>query len=191
VPSFSETPSYAGSRSSRDTPAFGVPAAAPSVPVFAPPAAGVPAAAGASPSAMATRYPGRIPVRSAGSAASPWFRSKRPSSPSAPPATGPAATEWAEPSFASAMIEQQPPNDFTQAGLPKRVPKPSQAASAQVLAAPPAAPEPMAAEPPRPETVSGTSGQRTPELARNRLTGFQRGIRRARSGPSTRERIVD
>lgn len=190
VPSFSEAPSYTGSRSSVDTPAFGIPS-------FAPPApAGMPAVAGVPPMVVASRLSGRKPAPPPGSPASPWFRSKRPSSPSAPPATGPVASGWAEASQAPTVNEPPPPSDFTQAGLPKRVPKPSQAVAAQVLAAPEPEPEPVAvavaAEPSRPEPVSSTSGQqRTPELARSRLSGFQRGIRRARSGPSTRERIVD
>jgi hypothetical protein len=112
------------------------------------------------------------------------------------------ATDWPV-----AQVHPEPtPKDYTQSGLPKRVPRKGAPAGATLLGAPagqaPAGsrqaeyikreqlptervpqeylPSGQAAADSAPKGDRASQQQRTPELARNRLSGFQRGSRRAK-----------
>jgi signal transduction histidine kinase len=149
---------------------------------------------------------GTAPVAAASAATSDWFRS-RPSGvagngngsatavPSTGPSTGPSAMPtgqpdgrgaagtdgWAVGRHAAQIVAEPVRGDFTAAGLPTRVPQanliPGSAAGGRSAGA---------GAPSRPG--SGPDGQapvtprspRSPDVARNRLSGFQRGVRRAK-----------
>jgi signal transduction histidine kinase len=135
----------------------------------------------------------REPVRAAGPATSDWFRNRR--SPAAPvasngdgasgatlePGGGPAGPDrWAEGKHAAQIIADPVRGEGTVAGLPVRVPRANlipgsvsggRQADSRVTSRPAdghAASTPTASRPPR-----------SPEMARSRLSGFQRGTRRA------------
>ncbi len=144
--------------------------------------------------------PGRPePVQPAGPPASNWFRSRRPSAgsaghggwsaPAAAQASGPARSDsWAEGRHAAEIIADPVRSDRTVAGLPVRVPqanlirgsagggrradsgvpgRPAENYQAQRPAQTPA------------QARAGTGPQRSPEMARSLLSGFQRGAHRA------------
>src|SRR5271165_1770208 len=136
----------------------------------------------------------RETVQAAKSATSSWFSNRRPS---ATPAAGnggtPAGTarqagngalsgtdEWAEGRHAAQVIADPVRGDSTAAGLPVRVPRanllPGSAgggrqADSGVTSRP--------ADGHGPQTPAASRPQRSPEMARSRLSGFQRGARRA------------
>jgi signal transduction histidine kinase len=150
----------------------------------------------------------RETVQAAGSATSNWFRSRRPSAtPAAGNAGGPpgAAPEggggrlsgtdgWAEGRHAAQIIADPVRGDRTVAGLPVRVPGanliPGSAgggrqADNRVTSHP--------ADGHEAQTPAALRPQRSPEMARSRLSGFQRGARRAegQTPVQERERIVE
>jgi hypothetical protein len=124
-------------------------------------------------------------------ATSDWFRA-RPSSPAGNGSAGPTAATamrptgsdgWAIGKHAAQIIAEPVRGDFTAAGLPTRVPQanliPGSAAGGVTGGGAPSrpgsAPEAQAPTTPRPP--------RSPDVARSRLSGFQRGARRAK-GPT-------
>jgi len=134
----------------------------------------------------------REPVQAA--ATSSWFSSQRPSAtpaagnggtpPGAAPQAGgdrPSGTDaWAEGRHAAQIIADPVRGDSTAAGLPVRVPRanllPGSAgggrqADSGVTSRP--------ADGHEPRTPAASRPQRSPEMARSRLSGFQRGARRA------------
>jgi hypothetical protein len=137
-------------------------------------------------------------VQAAGSATSSWFRSRRPSATPAAgngstlPETAPepggngssGADRWAEGRHAAQVIADPVRGEGTVAGLPTRVPRanlipgsvPGSAgggrpADSRVTSRP--------ADGYQPQTLAALRPPRSPELARSRLSGFQRGARRA------------
>jgi signal transduction histidine kinase len=142
----------------------------------------------------------REPVQAADSAVSEWFRSPR------PPATGsggspttaqPAglgwradADRWAEGKHAAQIVAEPVRGDQTAAGLPVRVPRANLIAGSAGAhrAGSGATSRPPDGRPGdgRPSDSRGAQAApaarapRSPELARNRLSGFQRGTRRAK-----------
>jgi len=149
------------------------------------PVPGVPTVAAATP---------REPAQAADSAVSDWFRSPRSSSPGSPapgnggssgaaaPVTGgwgAGAQEWAEGMHAAQIIAEPVSGDHTAAGLPVRVPRANLiAGSAGSHRAGGATSRP--ADGRGTQTAPAARAPRSPELARNRLSGFQRGTRRAK-----------
>jgi signal transduction histidine kinase len=136
----------------------------------------------------------RETVQAAGPATSSWFRSRRTSPtpaagnggppPGAAPQTGnggsSGADRWAEGRHAAQIIADPVRGDGTVAGLPTRVPRanliPGSAsggrpADSRVTSRP--------ADGHQPQTPSSPPPHRSPEMARSRLSGFQRGARRA------------
>jgi signal transduction histidine kinase len=123
----------------------------------------------------------RETVQAAGSTTSNWFRNRQLS---ATPAAGnggasPGADRWAEGMHAAQVIADPVRGEGTVAGLPTRVPRanliPGSAgdgrqADSRVTSRP--------ADGHQPQT-SAARPQRSPEMARSRLSGFQRGARRA------------
>jgi signal transduction histidine kinase len=136
----------------------------------------------------------RETVRVADSATSKWFRSRRPSAPgtagndgtqpeAASPVGGgrPAGTDgWADGRQAAQIIADPFRGDRTVAGLPVRVPKanliPGSAGGGRLevdrVTSGPADSRPA-------QKPASPRHQRSPEMARSRLGGFQRGARRA------------
>ena len=127
-------------------------------------------------------------------ATSAWFSSRRPSATPAagnggtPPGAAPQAGDgalsgtdgWAEGRHAAQIIADPVRGDSTAAGLPVRVPRanllPGSAgggrqADSGVTSRP--------ADGHEPQTPAASRPQRSPEMARSRLSGFQRGARRA------------
>ena len=136
----------------------------------------------------------RETVQGEGSATSSWFRSRRPSATpaagngSTPPETAPqpggdgssSADGWADGRHAAQVIADPVRGDSTVAGLPTRVPRanllPGSAsgghlADSRVTSRP--------ADGHQAQTPAALRPPRSPELARSRLSGFQRGTRRA------------
>jgi len=139
------------------------------------------------------------PARAADSAASDWFSSQRAPAPgnSAPVISAPgngrssgaarqpiggwqaAAEEWAEGMHAAQVVADPVHGDHTAAGLPVRVPRANLiAGSAGSHRAGGATSRP--ADGRGTQTAPAARAPRSPELARNRLSGFQRGTRRAK-----------
>ena len=145
----------------------------------------------------------RETVQAAGSATSSWFRSRRLS---ASPAAGNGSTplettpqaggdgpsgadRWAEGRHAAQVIADPVRGEGTVAGLPTRVPRanliPGSAggghpADSRVTGRP--------ADGHQPQTPAAPRSHRSPEMARSRLSGFQRGARRAEGqAPRTAE----
>ena len=136
----------------------------------------------------------RETVQAANSATSSWFSNRRPSATPAagnggtPPGTARQAGNgalsgtdgWAEGRHAAQVIADPVRGDSTAAGLPVRVPRanllPGSAgggrqADSGVTSRP--------ADGHGPQTPAASRPQRSPEMARSRLSGFQRGARRA------------
>ena len=167
-----------------------------SLPVCARPCAGVSCSARPCRQARPCR-PGAGPretVQAAGSATSSWFRSRRTSATPAagnggtPPETAPqtegdgssGADRWAEGRHAAQIIADPVRGDGTVAGLPTRVPRANlipgsagggRSADSRVTSRP--------ADGHQPQTPAAPRPHRSPEMARSRLSGFQRGARRA------------
>ena len=137
--------------------------------------------------AMASPGP-RETVQAASPATSSWFRSRRLSETSAagnaatPPGAAPQAggDRWAEGKHAAQIIADPVRGDGTVAGLPTRVPRanliPGSAgggrpADSRVTSRP--------ADGHQVQAPAALRTQRSPEMARSRLSGFQRGARRA------------
>jgi signal transduction histidine kinase len=153
--------------------------------------------AGASPYAEAGSYVGTGPretVRAADSATPDWFRSRRlaaagkggnggnpPGAASQAAGSGPSSPDgWAEGRHAAQIIAEPVRGDDTVAGLPMRVPRANlipgsagggRAADSGVSSRP--------ADGRGAQTLAASRPQRSPEMARSRLSGFQRGARRA------------
>jgi signal transduction histidine kinase len=136
----------------------------------------------------------REPAQAADSAVSDWFRSPR-SSASGDDASSEAAAqtgagwqagadEWAEGRHAAQIIADPVRGDHTAAGLPVRVPRANLiAGSAGGHRAGGATSRPADSRPGDgrgAQTAPAARAPRSPELARNRLSGFQRGTRRAK-----------
>jgi signal transduction histidine kinase len=129
-------------------------------------------------------------VPAASSAASDWFGSRRPAAartagngarPGAQPARGGLAgiDEWAESRQAAQIVANPVRGDtITTAGLPVRVPRanllPGSVGGGRHRPDGPEAPRPAASRPPH-----------SPDVARSRLSGFQRGSRRAQGQTPT------
>jgi len=136
----------------------------------------------------------RETVQAAGSATSSWFRSHRPSATpaagngSTPPETAPqpagdgssGADRWADGRHAAQVIADPVRGEGTVAGLPTRVPRanllPGSAgggrpADSRATSRP--------ADGHQAQTPAALRPPRSPEMARSRLSGFQRGTRRA------------
>jgi signal transduction histidine kinase len=159
-----------------------------------PPAPAVPAGA-----AQATAAP-REPAQAADSAVSDWFRSSRSPAPgsggspsAAPPAGGgwrAGADGWAEGKHAAEIVADPVRGDHTAAGLPVRVPRanliPGSAGGHRAGSGATSRPPDGRPADSRPadgrgaQAASATRAPRSPELARSRLSGFQRGTRRAK-----------
>ena len=112
-------------------------------------------AAAAAPAPLPAPAPAPVPSPVPASASSGWFRG------GSSDATPPAAASLAARALADPVI-----GDRTAAGLPVRIPQANRMPGSQGRPSADGGNEPLA----RP--------QRSPELARNRLSGFQRGIRR-------------
>ena len=147
----------------------------------------------------------REPAQAADSAVSDWFRSRRPAAAGngAPPGAAPPAGDdwragtdgWAAGKHAAQIVAEPVRGDQTAAGLPVRVPRanliPGSAgghrAGSGVTSRPPDG-RPSDSRPAdgRPGDSRGAQAApaarapRSPELARSRLSGFQRGTRRAK-----------
>jgi hypothetical protein len=137
----------------------------------------------------------REPVQAASPPTSNWFRSRQPSAGSAgrhggrspaaaPPASGPVRSgSWAEGRHAAQIIADPVRGDHTVAGLPVRVPQAnlirgSAGGGRRADSAVPGRPaETHEAQTPA-QTPAGTGPQRSPEMARSLLSGFQRGAHR-------------
>jgi len=134
----------------------------------------------------------REPMQAASPPTSNWFRSRQPSAGSAgrhggrspaaaPQASGPVRSDsWAEGRHAAQIIADPVRGDHTVAGLPVRVPQAnlirgSAAGGRRADSAVPGRP----AETHEAQTPAGTGPQRSPEMARSLLSGFQRGAHRA------------
>ena len=128
-------------------------------------------------------------VLAADSAASDWFGGRRASAvrmagngaqPGAQPARGGLAgiDEWAESRQAAQIVANPVRGDTTTAGLPVRVPRanllPGSVGGGRHRPDGPEAPKPVASRPPH-----------SPDVARSRLSGFQRGNRRAQGQTPT------
>ena len=147
----------------------------------------------------------REPVRAADSAVSDWFRSPRPSATGnggSPTTAQPAslgwradADGWAEGKHAAQIVADPVRGDHTAAGLPVRVPRANlipgsagghRAGSGATSRPPDGRPGDGRASDSRASVSRGAQAApaarapRSPELARNRLSGFQRGTRRAK-----------
>jgi hypothetical protein len=161
-----------------------VPTPAKPMPAVPTPAVPTPVAAAASP---------RAPAQT-DSAVSDWFRSPRSSAPgdSAPGNGGSSgaaaqagggwragADEWAESRHAAQIVAEPVRGDRTAAGLPMRVPRanliPGSAGGGRAGGATSRPADGRGAQ-----TAPAARAPRSPELARNRLSGFQRGTRRAK-----------
>ena len=136
----------------------------------------------------------REPAQAADSATSSWFRSRRPSAtdtagngggpPESAPQTGgdklSSLDEWAEGKHAAQIIADPVRGDDTVAGLPVRVPRanliPGSAGGGR-QAGSGATSRPGNGH--EAQTLAASRPQRSPEMARSRLSGFQRGARRA------------
>jgi hypothetical protein len=162
--------------------------AMPAVPTMPPMPAG--AAGAAQPPATA-----RESAQAADSAASDWFRSSRSlapgsgGSPSAAPPEGggwrAGADEWAEGNHAAQIVADPVRGDHTAAGLPVRVPRanliPGSAGGHRAgSGATSRPPDGRPADGRGAQAASAARAPRSPELARSRLSGFQRGTRRAK-----------
>jgi signal transduction histidine kinase len=135
----------------------------------------------------------RETVRAADSATSGWFRSRRLSATGtagnggSPPGGAPqpgggrlsSPDRWAEGRHAAQIIAEPVRGDDTAAGLPTRVPRanliPGSAGGRPVDSAVTSRP----AEGHQAQTPAASRPQRSPEMARSRLSGFQRGAHRA------------
>jgi len=142
----------------------------------------------------------REPVQAADSAVSDWFRSPRPTvtgsdgSPAAAEPAGPGwradADGWAEGKHAAQIVADPVRGDHTAAGLPVRVPRanliPGSAGGHRAGNGATSRPPDGRPGDGRPSDSRGAQAApaarapRSPELARNRLSGFQRGTRRAK-----------
>jgi hypothetical protein len=148
----------------------------------------------------------REPVQAADSAVSDWFRSWRSPAPgsggspsAAPPADGGgrAGTDgwagddgWAAGKHAAQIVANPVHGDHTAAGLPVRVPRanliPGSAGSHRAGSGATSRPRDGRPADSRPadghgaQAASAARAPRSPELARSRLSGFQRGTRRAK-----------
>jgi hypothetical protein len=142
----------------------------------------------------------REPAQAADSAVSEWFRSPRSPAPgnggsaatALPAADGwrAGADEWAEGRHAAQIVADPVRGDRTAAGLPVRVPRanliPGSAGGHRAGSGATSRPPDGRPGDSRPSDGRGTSAApaarapRSPELARNRLSGFQRGTRRAK-----------
>jgi signal transduction histidine kinase len=147
----------------------------------------------------------REPAQAADSAVSDWFRSPRSPAPgsagssaTAPPAAGgwrAGADEWAEGRHAAQIVADPVRGDHTAAGLPVRVPRANllpgsagghRAGSGATSRPPDGRPGDSRPSDSRPSDGRGAPAAtaarapRSPELARSRLSGFQRGTRRAK-----------
>jgi hypothetical protein len=108
---------------------------------------------------------------------------RQPGAPAHPDGEAPLGTDgWAESQQAAQIIADPVHGDTTAAGLPMRVPRanllPGSAGGAHRAGGNAARRQPGSHETQAP---AAPRAQRSPELARNRLSGFQRGIRRAKS----------
>ena len=156
--------------------------------------------AGAAGAAQAPAAP-REPAQAADSAVSDWFRSSRSPAPgsggspsAAPPAGGGwragADDGWAEGKHAAQIVADPVRGDHTAAGLPVRVPRanliPGSAGGHRAGSGATSRPPDGRPADSRPadgrgaQAASAARAPRSPELARSRLSGFQRGTRRAK-----------
>jgi len=165
----------------------------PTVPTMPPVPAG-PAGAARAPAAP------REPAQAADSAVSDWFRSWRSPTPgsggspsAAPPADGgwrAGDDGWAEGKHAAQIVADPVHGDHTHAGLPVRVPRanliPGSAGGHRAGSGATSRPPDGRPADSRPadgrgaQAASAARAPRSPELARSRLSGFQRGTRRAK-----------
>ena len=142
----------------------------------------------------------REPVQAADSAVSEWFRSPRlpatgsGGSPTTSQPAGPGwradADRWAEGKHAAQIVAEPVRGDQTAAGLPVRVPRanliPGSAGGHRAGSGATSRPPDGRPGDGRPSDSRGAQAApaarapRSPELARNRLSGFQRGTRRAK-----------
>ena len=99
-----------------------------------------------------------------------WFRSRRISA----TGVGTGSAAWTQQRHAAEIIAEPIRGDHTAAGLPMRVPR------ANLI--------PGSADGARPGGQGQPLPQRSPELARNRLSGFQRGARRAETQSQQQQR---
>jgi signal transduction histidine kinase len=144
------------------------------------------------------------PVPAAGSPTSDWFQPHRPSTPASPaspadprrPVAAPQTSgggrtgldSWAEGQRAAQIIADPVRSDHTVAGLPVRVPRANLIRGSAGGGQPgnsgppsgPAAPQPA-------QTPAVPPAQRSPEMARSLLSGFQRGANRPEGRPATGE----
>ena len=189
---------FTGGQAANGWQAAAVPAPAtmpmPTVPTMPPMPAG---AAGAAQAPVAPREP----AQAADSAVSDWFRSSRSPAPggggspsAAPPASGGwragAADGWAEGKHAAQIVADPVRGDHTAAGLPVRVPRANliagsagghRAGSGATSRPPNGRPaDSRPADGRGAQAASAARAPRSPELARSRLSGFQRGTRRAK-----------
>ncbi len=133
-----------------------------------------------------------------GAAASDWFRSRRLAAAgsagngSSPPRPGPQADGgspsiaggWAEGRHAAQVIADPVRGDDTVAGLPMRVPRANLIPGSAGGGRPADRGETSRpANGPKAQTPAAARPQRSPEMARSRLSGFQRGARRAEGQP--------
>jgi len=92
---------------------------------------------------------------------------------------------WAEGKHAAEIIAEPVRGEQTSAGLPLRVPRanllPGSVRGAHRAGGPTRPPADA-----RQDEAAGSRPTRTPEMARNRLGGFQRGVRRAKGQPAHR-----
>ncbi|MGH3176581.1 MAG: nitrate- and nitrite sensing domain-containing protein [Streptosporangiaceae bacterium] len=195
---------FAGGQAANGWQATAVPTPAtmpmPAMPTMPPMPAGAAGAAGAAQAAAALREP----AQAADSAVSDWFRSSRSPAPgsgspsAAPPAGGgwrAGADGWAEGKHAAQIVADPVRGDHTHAGLPMRVPRanllPGSAgghrggngATSRPPDGRPADSRPADGRPADgrgAQAASAARAPRSPELARSRLSGFQRGTRRAK-----------
>ena len=137
------------------------------------------------PAAAAPREPGQA----ADSVVSDWFRSPRSSAPGNGGSSGAAAQadggwragagEWAEGMHAAQIVAEPVRGDRTAAGLPVRVPRANLIAGS-VGGHRAGGGTSRPADGRGTQAAPATRASRSPELARNRLSGFQRGTRRAK-----------
>ena len=156
--------------------------------------------AGAAGAAQVPAAP-REPAQAADSAVSDWFRNSRSPAPgsggspsAAPPASGGwragADDGWAEGKHAAQIVADPVRGDQTAAGLPVRVPRANliagsagghRAGSGATSRPPDGRPaDSRPADGRGAQAASAARAPRSPELARSRLSGFQRGTRRAK-----------
>jgi signal transduction histidine kinase len=158
------------------------------------------------------RAPAAAGVRESGSAAAPaasdWFRSRRPSGAfgggSNPPGaaaqagsgwrSGAAAQaesgwrsgieqSWADGEQAARIVADPVRGDYTAAGLPMRVPKANLLPGSVRGRHAASGAESRPADGPDAQVPAASRPRRSPEMARSRLSGFQRGVRRAQGQP--------